>query len=161
MNERLALQVRSSLQATGFDDESLRWFDLGGAELLYELRILSAQQRRASAELVMERRMGPKEVTELARSVKDFDRRKAAEGYKDFTSAPGDCLSFACYRQSKEFSNPTDVEMTLKKALDFCVSEKARVKIENALEKLTNPTSTSVPDVAETSFLQVNPSACF
>lgn len=153
--------MRSSLQATGFDDESLRWFDLGGAELLYELRILSAQQRRASAEFVVERRMGPKEVTELARSVKDFDRRKGAEGYKDFTSAPGDCLAFSCYRQSKEFSNPTDVEMTLKKALDFCVSEKARAKIENALEKLTNPPSTSVPDVAETSFLQVNPSACF
>lgn len=131
----VASQVRSSLIASGCDEETLAHFDVGGAELLYELRILSAQQRKASAEFAMERRMDPKGFNELARAVKDFERRKAAEGFKEFTSAPGDCLAFACYRQSKEYGSEVDEEAILKKALSFCVSEKARAKIENALNK--------------------------
>lgn len=151
----VASQVRNSLKSTGFDEEKLRFFDIGGGELLYELRILSNTQRRASAEFIIERRMSPKEACELARSVKDFERRKNTEGFKDFTSAPGDCLAFAFYRQSSEFQNQVEIISALEKALLVCVSDKARAKLEQKLRKVSNPSATEEPEVEELVHLQV------
>jgi hypothetical protein len=131
----VASQVRNSLKASGFEEERLRYFDIGGEELLYELRILSATQRKGSAVFIIERRMSPKEACELARSVKDFNRRKNSEGFRDFTSAPGDCLAFAFYRQSRECQDGEETEALLQKALEVCISEKARAKIEETLRK--------------------------
>jgi len=150
-----ASQVRNSLKATGFDEEKLRYFDLGGGEILYELRILSNAQRKASAEFIIERKMSPKEACELARSVKDFDRRKNTEGLKDFTSAPGDCLAFAFYRQSIEFQNQEDIVSALEKALLVCVSDKARTKLEQTLKKFTSPSVAEEPEVEESAHLQI------
>lgn len=150
-----ASQVRNSLKTSGFDEEKLRFFDLGGGELLYELRILSATQRKASAEFIIERKMSPKEACELARSVKDFDRRRNSEGYKDFTSAPGDCLAFAFYRQSIEFQNQDEIMSSLEKALLVCVSDKARAKLEQTLKNISEPSVTEEPEVAELAHLQV------
>jgi hypothetical protein len=148
-------QVRNSLKANGFDEEKLRTFDLGGGELLYELRILSAQQRRTSAEFVIERKMSPKEACELARSVKDFERRKNSEGYKEFTSAPGDCLAFAFYRKSIECQDEEEIEKNLQKGLQFCVSDKAKAKFRDALKKLAGKTVSEEPEEEEKTFLQV------
>lgn len=151
----VASQVRNSLKSTGFDEEQLRFFDLGGGELLYELRILSATQRKASAEFIIERKMSPKEACELARSVKDFERRRNTEGFKDFTSAPGDCLAFAFYRQSIEFQNQEEVVSALEKALLVCVSEKAKSKLEQTLKKVSGEDVAEEPEVAELVNLQV------
>jgi hypothetical protein len=116
----VASQVRNSLKASGFEEERLRYFDIGGEELLYELRILSATQRKGSAVFIIERRMSPKEACELARSVKDFNRRKNSEGF---------------YRQSRECQDGEETEALLQKALEVCISEKARAKIEETLRK--------------------------
>lgn len=148
-------QVRNSLKSTGFDEDKLRFFDLGGGELLYELRILSNTQRKASAEFIIERNMSPKEACELARSVKDFDRRKNSEGYKEFTSAPGDCLAFAFYRQSIEFQNEDEILSSLEKALLVCVSEKARAKLEQTVKRISSPPASEEAEVEELVHLQV------
>ncbi|XP_024402609.1 rubisco accumulation factor 1.1, chloroplastic [Physcomitrium patens] len=148
-------QVRNSLKANGFDEEMLRTFDLGGGELLYELRILSAQQRRTSAEFVIERKMSPKEACELARSVKDFERRKNSEGYKEFTSAPGDCLAFAFYRKSIECQDEAEIEKNLQKGLQFCVSDKAKAKFRDALKKLAGKAVSEELEEEGKTFLQV------
>jgi hypothetical protein len=153
----VASQVRSSLKASGFDEEKLASFDVGGDQLLYELRILSTQQRKASAEFLLERKLGMKEANELARAVKDFGRRKGVEGWKDFTSAPGDCLAFACYRQSKEYRDEVDKETVLNKALDYAVSAGAKSKLQQALKRISgdNETSSQDEDFTERSHLQV------
>jgi hypothetical protein len=97
----VASQVRSSLKTSGLDEEKLTYFDVGGDQLLYELRILSAQQRKASAEFLLERKLGVKEANELARAVKEYERRKGLEGRKDFTSAQArQIYSFTKARQS-------------------------------------------------------------
>ncbi|CAM6101919.1 unnamed protein product [Calypogeia fissa] len=126
-------QVRDSLMSTNMDKELVAWFDVGGAERLYELRTLSAQERKAAAQDVIERNMDAKLVRDLARAMKDFPRRKNAEGWTCFTTAPGDCLAFALYRQSKETTSDTEAESILNKALEFAVTEKARAKILSAL----------------------------
>lgn len=151
----VASQVRNSLKASGFDEQKLQYFDIGGGELLYELRILSATQRRASAEFIIERKISPKEACELSRSIKDFDRRKNSEGFKHFTSAPGDCLAFAFYRQSRECQDEEEVEAALQKALEVCATDKARAKIEETLKKLAGTEVCAEPEVVETAYLQV------
>ena len=151
----VAMQVRNSLKASGFDEEKLRFFDIGGGELLYELRILSGTQRKASAEFIIERNSSPKEACELARSVKDFPRRIGTEGFRDFTTAPGDCLAFAFYRQSKEYEDKGEAEAALQKALDVCVTDKARAKIQETLKRLTGPQASAEPQGEEAAYLQV------
>lgn len=128
------------------EDDKLAYFDIGGADLLYELRILSAAQRKSAAELVLERKMDTKECRELARAMKDYERRKREEGWDSFSFIPGDCLAFACYRQSKEFKNETDRENILKKGLEYAVSEKARAKISAFLEKGEEEIHVQKPD---------------
>ncbi len=152
----VASQVRSSLKTSGFDEEKLTYFDVGGDQLLYELRILSAQQRKASAEFLLERKLGVKEANELARAVKEYERRKGLEGRKDFTSAPGDCLAFAYYRKSKEYKDEVDKETVLSKALDYAVSEGAKSKLHEVLKRCSyGETSNLDEDLTERSHLQV------
>jgi hypothetical protein len=152
----VASQVRSSLKTSGFDEEKLTYFDVGGDQLLYELRILSAQQRKASAEFLLEKKLGVKEANELARAVKDYERRKGPEARKDFTSAPGDCLAFAYYRKSKEYKDELDKETVLNKALDYAASEGAKSKLHEALKSCSyGETSNLDEDLTERSHLQV------
>jgi hypothetical protein len=152
----VASQVRSSLKTSGFDEEKLTYFDVGGDQLLYELRILSAQQRKASAEFLLERKLGVKEANELARAVKEYERRKGLEGRKYFTSAPGDCLAFDYYRKSEEYKDEVDKETVLNKALDYAVSEGAKSKLQEALKRCSyGETSNLDEDLTERSHLQV------
>jgi len=150
----VASQVRSSLKTSGLDEEKLTYFDVGGDQLLYELRILSAQQRKVSAEFLLERKLGVKEANELARAVKEYERRKGVEGWKDFTSAPGDCLAFAYYRKSKEYKDEVDKETVLNKALDYAASEGAKSKLHEALKRCSYG-ETSNLDEDLTAHLQV------
>jgi hypothetical protein len=128
-------QVRDSLIASGLEKELVDWFDAGGAQRLYELRTLSAQERNAAARLVIEKDMEAKLVRDLSRAIKDFPRRKSVEGFKSFTTAPGDCMAFALYRQSKETNSDTEIESLLNRALEYAVTEKAKAKILSALNQ--------------------------
>uniref|UniRef100_A0A0D3HE66 Rubisco accumulation factor 1 C-terminal domain-containing protein n=1 Tax=Oryza barthii TaxID=65489 RepID=A0A0D3HE66_9ORYZ len=79
----VATQVRDSLVADegGFPAELLRYFDsYGGPELLYELRFLNARQRADAARHAIDRRLEPRGVRELARSMKDFPQRRGDDG---------------------------------------------------------------------------------
>ena len=84
----VATQVFSSLKASGVPTSRLHYFDAGGAEVLYELRTLSTNQRREAAEYVMENGLEIKEARELARCIKEHERRKRDEGHECFRSDP-------------------------------------------------------------------------
>ncbi|XP_024536106.1 rubisco accumulation factor 1.1, chloroplastic-like [Selaginella moellendorffii] len=131
----VACQVRDTLISTGMDAKSLEFFDfdVGGAAILYELRILSAPQRRVAAEYVIERAMGDsKAARDVARALKDFERRKREFGREFFSSDPGDCLAFWWYRQSKELKDG-EREDALRKALEFATSKSARSLLSSSL----------------------------
>lgn len=127
-------RVRSSLVSNGFDENSLAYYDIGGADILYEFRTLSTEQRKSAAEYAMERSMDGKEARELTRAMKDFGRRRK-EGWESFSSEPGDCLAYFFYCQSKEYKADSEREAALKKALSFAVTEKAKAKIQESLER--------------------------
>eukprot|EP00850_Spirogloea_muscicola_P023634 SM000373S13616 [mRNA] locus=s373:38575:42158:- [translate_table: standard] len=129
----VALQVYNSLKSSGLEPDKLAEFDNSGAELLYELRVLSAEGRRSAAEYAIEAGLDAKGCREVARCMKDYERRGREEGRSFFSAAPGDALAFAYYRQQKEARGEGAQKATLEKALSFAVSEKARKKLRQAL----------------------------
>ncbi|KAH1191965.1 Rubisco accumulation factor 1.2, chloroplastic [Glycine max] len=129
-------QVRDSLVQSNADPDLLAAFETGGAELLYEIRLLSASQRVAAARFLVENRCDGKAAQELARAMKDFPSRRGDKGWESFDyTLPGDCLSFMYYRQSKEHRNPSEQRTSaLEQALRVAETEAARNVILEELE---------------------------
>ncbi|KAH1138647.1 hypothetical protein AAZX31_10G157600 [Glycine max] len=129
-------QVRDSLVHSKADPDLLAAFETGGAELLYEIRLLSASQRVAAARFLVENRCDGKAAQELARSMKDFPSRRGDKGWARFDyTLPGDCLSFMYYRQSREHRNPSEQRTSaLEQALRVAETEAARNMILEELE---------------------------
>ncbi|XP_021888657.1 rubisco accumulation factor 1.1, chloroplastic [Carica papaya] len=132
----VAAQVRESLVQSNTDPDLVAEFDTGGAELLYELRLLSAAQRAAAARFIIENRFDAKGAQDLARAMKDYPRRRGDRGWDFFDySLPGDCLSFMYYRQSREHQNPSSERTAaLQQALEVAESEKAKGEVSRELE---------------------------
>ncbi|KAJ4719716.1 rubisco accumulation factor 1, chloroplastic [Melia azedarach] len=132
----VAAQVRDSLVQSNADPEVLAFFDTGGAELLYEIRLLSAAQRAEAARYAVENKLDAQGAQELARAMKDFPRRRGDIVWDKFNYAlPGDCLSFMYFRQSREHKNPSEERTAaLQLALQVAVSDNARHVIERELE---------------------------
>ncbi|KAF0898813.1 hypothetical protein E2562_011887 [Oryza meyeriana var. granulata] len=133
----VASQVRDSLLSEDFPDELLPYFDsYGGPELLYELRFLNARQRFDAARHAIDYRLEPKGVRELARSMKDFPRRRGDDGWEAFTrDSPGDCLAFARFRQSREAIDVEDAVVELERALQVVETDAARARVELEMER--------------------------
>ncbi|KAK6911344.1 Rubisco accumulation factor 1, alpha helical domain [Dillenia turbinata] len=133
----VATQVRNSiLQSSQITPEVLSFFDVGGAELLYELRLLSATQRAAAARYVVEKKFDGKGAREVARAIKDFPRRKEDLGWEHFDcKMPGDCLAFSYFRLSREHMNPSpERSAALDRAMEVTETERARERILKELE---------------------------
>ncbi|KAI8007870.1 hypothetical protein LOK49_LG07G01648 [Camellia lanceoleosa] len=132
----VAAQVRDSLIQSSTDPATLSFFDNGGAELLYEIRLLSASQRAAAARYVVENKFDAKGAQDLARAMKDFPRRRGDRGWDSFDyTLPGDCLSFMYYRQALENRDPSEERTAgLQVALETAVSEAAKKRILGDLE---------------------------
>ncbi|XAR53577.1 hypothetical protein NMG60_11022189 [Bertholletia excelsa] len=132
----VATQVRDSLIQFETDPDILSFFDTGGAELLYEIRLLSASQRAAAARFLVENKFDAKGARELARSMKDFPSRRGDKGWGSFNyTLPADCLSFMYYRQAQEHKNPSDERTAaLQQALAVAESEEAKKQVLVDLE---------------------------
>ncbi|CAL4933814.1 unnamed protein product [Urochloa decumbens] len=136
----VASQVRDSLlsESAAFPPDLIPYFDsIGGADLLYELRFLNARQRADAARHAIDYRLEPRGVRELARSMKDFPRRRGVdEGWEAFDRAsPGDCLAFARFRQSRERIDVAERVADLERALQVVETEPARARVELELER--------------------------
>ncbi|KAI3897077.1 hypothetical protein MKX03_009680 [Papaver bracteatum] len=131
----VAAKVRDSFSQTELEPQALAFFDNGGAEILYEVRLLSAAQRVASARYIIEKRFDARETQELAKAIKDFPRRQNDKGWENFNYlCPGDCLAFYFYRQSREHKNPSDQRtINLEKALEMAETDKAKKRILDEL----------------------------
>ncbi|GLT80859.1 hypothetical protein SLA2020_522710 [Shorea laevis] len=132
----VAAQVRDSLIQSNTEPDVVASFDTGGAELLYEIRLLSASQRAAAARYIVENVYDAKRTQDLARAMKDFPRRRGDKGWKSFDyTLPGDCLSFMYYRLSREHKNPSEQRTSaLQQALEVVESEKAKTEVLRELE---------------------------
>ncbi|GAQ82384.1 hypothetical protein KFL_001090310 [Klebsormidium nitens] len=128
-------QVYKSLGAQGFPEDQLRFFDIAGSGVLYELRVLAVNQRRSAAEYIIDNNLDAKGVRELAKAIKDHERKRGGEGRDAFTQAPGDAMAFAFYRNAKEARSEQERESLLEQGLSVVVTEAGRKKLEELLIK--------------------------
>ncbi|KAK3010666.1 hypothetical protein RJ639_010838 [Escallonia herrerae] len=132
----VAAKVRDSLIESNAGSDILSFFDQGGAEVLYEIRLLSASQRLAAARYIVEFNLDGRGAQELARAVKDFPRRRGDRGWNCFDyTLPADCLSFVYYRQALEHQqNSEQRKLALEKAAGVAQSEAARNWVQEELK---------------------------
>eukprot|EP00897_Mesotaenium_endlicherianum_P005623 jgi/Mesen1/5089/ME000252S04209 len=129
----VAAQVHGTLQANGISPGTLAYFDVGGADILYELRVLSGPQRVEGANYVAANKGDQKLARELARSMKELERRTKAEGRDSFSATPGDALAFSLYRAAKEQREEATKKSYLERGLSLAETESARRKLRAAL----------------------------
>ncbi|KAK9691726.1 hypothetical protein RND81_09G214800 [Saponaria officinalis] len=138
----VAAQVRLSIVESGtldfdLDGDVLGYFDSGGSELLYELRLLNTSQRAEAAKYIVRRKLFDGEkAKELARSIKDYPMRQGEKGLEWFDyNRPGDCLAFTYLRLSREFMENSDKRAAaLATALEVAESDKAVEYIREEIE---------------------------
>ncbi|KAE9593529.1 hypothetical protein Lal_00036284 [Lupinus albus] len=129
----VAAQVRDSLIQSNTDQQIISYFDIGGEQLLYEIRLLSAKQRASAAEFIVQNNLDVNGAQQLARAIKDFPSRKDERGRENFDyTLPGDCLAFMYYRQSREHgTNSSQRRLALERALSVAQTHKAKNAISH------------------------------
>lgn len=134
----VAAQVRETLVECDTDEETLSFFESGGAELLYEIRLLNAKQRVDAARFVVKNGFDAKEAQNLARAMKDYPRRLIEYGWDKFNGeSPGDCLAFWFFRLAQEHAAAAAEDMridAMEKAIEAVESESAREVLVEVLE---------------------------
>ncbi|XP_016488923.1 rubisco accumulation factor 1.2, chloroplastic [Nicotiana tabacum] len=135
----VAAQVRDSLvESAALDEETLSYFESGGAELLYEIRLLSARQRADAATFLVKNGFDAKQAQDLARAIKDYPRRRVEYGWDKFHGdSPGDCLAFMYFRLAQEYAAAASEDLrrsSMEKALEVAESESARNLLVMELE---------------------------
>lgn len=122
----VALQVYNSLISVNASEEVLKQLREAEIELLYELRTLSAAQRKAAAHYMVDNGLGVKSVRELAKAMKDHERRP--QGREGFTVAAADCLAFSLYRAACESTEEETRQAFVERALALTLSDTARAR---------------------------------
>ncbi|CAO2837025.1 unnamed protein product [Amaranthus hypochondriacus] len=133
----VAAQVLESIaESPQIEPETLAFFDSGGSELLYEIRLLSASQRTLTANYIVKRKLDGDKAREIARSIKDFPARQDEPGFRCFDyNMPGDCWAFWHFRLSKEFMlQPHKRNSALAAALDAAETDKAIERVREEIE---------------------------
>lgn len=131
----LSAQVYKSLGAQGFPEDQLRFFDIAGSGVLYELRVLAVNQRRSAAEYIIENNLDAKGVRDLAKAIKDHERKRGGEGRDAFSQAPGDAMAFAYWRNAKEATSEQERDSLVEQGLSVVVTDAGREKLEELLSK--------------------------
>ncbi|BDA49792.1 Rubisco accumulation factor 1, chloroplastic [Coccomyxa sp. Obi] len=140
----VSVQVYESLKRSGeLTPAQLAYFDReDGAELLYEMRLLSTN-RPPTAAYIADNELDPPMATLVARSVKEQQRRKGEnEGFSD---APGDCLAYKYYRDAMEAKKEDAKLSYVEKGLEVAVTDAARAKLRTVMA----PKEEAAPEAAQ------------
>jgi len=128
-------QVYNSLKKGGAPQEVQSYYSQRGSDILYELRLLTEEERASAAELTFEHKVDADEVKEVARAIKDFSRlRHLPEG---FSAHPGDAVAYQTWKQARQKSDLQLRSRFIAKGLKFAHTESARKKIEHLLTDFT------------------------
>ncbi|MEN9218195.1 MAG: RuBisCO accumulation factor 1 [Gloeomargarita sp. DG_2_bins_126] len=123
----VAGQVFDSLKDSPVQAE----FRTEGSDLLYELRLLSQQQRVACAEFVKQKRLDVTATREVVKAIKELSQYRVAPG---FSEHPGDAVAFQCWRLLRQNPNHPDRVRLLSRGLSYAHTETARTALEQLLD---------------------------
>ncbi|PMB04003.1 hypothetical protein CEN49_21790, partial [Fischerella thermalis CCMEE 5273] len=128
-------QVYNSIEKAGASQDVISHYQQRGSDILYELRLLTQEERAAAATLTFQHKIDADEAREIARAIKDFSRfRNPPEG---FSQHPGDAVAYQCWKLARQNSDFQTRSRLIAKGLKFAHTQTARQQIEQLLTDFT------------------------
>jgi Rubisco Assembly chaperone C-terminal domain/Rubisco accumulation factor 1 alpha helical domain/Rubisco accumulation factor 1 helix turn helix domain len=138
-------QVYNSLEKGGASEAVRNHYSQRNSDVLYELRLLTNEERAAAAELTFQHKLDCDEVREIAKAIKDFSRlRNIPQG---FTKNPGDAVAYAAWKFAKQNSDLQERSRLIARGLRFAHTDTARKQIEQLLTDFTVSSQHQAPRV--------------
>ncbi len=93
-------QVYNSLEKFGVSEATRSHYGTRGSDVLYELRLLTQEERAAAAELIFVHNVDADEAREIAKALKEFSYyRTLPEG---FSAHPGDAVAHQVWKLARQ-----------------------------------------------------------
>jgi hypothetical protein len=127
----VAAQVYDSLVKAQVNPNTLTYFQGPRSDILYELRILTQEQRAEAALLAQEKNLDVDETRDMAKALQTFAR--LAQVPAEFTRTAGDAVAYQYWKQAKQKKDLPERARLIAKGLKFAHSAKAREAIEKLL----------------------------
>ncbi len=133
----VAAQVFSSMTEVGIQPATETHYSRVGSDSLYELRILSKEDRAAVADFLQERSINSEGSKEVVKAVKEFaDLRQWPEG---FSNHPGDAVAYQYWRYAKQQNDLMEKTRLVARSLLFAHTPTARQQVEKLLGAVDLP----------------------
>ncbi|SRR5579883_73695 len=128
-------QVYNSLEKAGASEAVRSYYSTRGSDVLYELRLLTHEERAAAAELTFQHKLDLDDAREVAKAIKDFSRlRTLPEGFENY---PGDAVAYQCLKLARQNSDLQERSRLIGKGLRYAHTQTARQQIERLLTDFT------------------------
>lgn len=131
----VATQVFRSMLEQGISEAVKTRFEQTGSDSLYEFRVLSASDRVAAAELVVERSLNSEGAKDVARALKEFSRLTPPP--EAFPHHPTDAVAYHYWRLARQQGDLQERSRLIAQGLRFATSASARQHIEQLLTDFT------------------------
>jgi hypothetical protein len=128
-------QVYNSLEKGGASQATRSHYALRGSDILYELRLLTHEERAAAAELTFFHKVDADEAREVAKAIKDFSRLGILPA--GFSTDPGDAVAYQSWKLARQNSDLQQRSRLIAKGLRFATTQAARQQIEQLLTDFT------------------------
>lgn len=139
----VAFQVYVTLLKAGVSENVRSRFERTGSDSLYELRILTQDQRAAAAEFIVSRSLDSEGAREVAKAVKEFSRRSnLPEG---FSNHPGDAVAYEYWKVARQQNDIQERSRLIARGLMFAHTQSARQHVEKLLTELLGGKTRQAP----------------
>lgn len=139
----VAGQVYKSITEGAVSDAVLEHFTTRGSDSLYELRILSKEDRAKAVQFIYDQGLDSEHVRDIAKALKEFSyRSQPPEG---FTDHPGDAVAFSYWGLARQKSDLQERSRLIAQGLRFAHSPGARAAIEKLLTDFAVVKAKSAP----------------
>jgi hypothetical protein len=128
-------QVYNCLEKFGASEAARSHYATRGSDVLYELRLLTQEDRATAAELTFVHKLDLDETRDVAKAIKDFSYfATLPEG---FTAHPGDAIAYQSWKLARQNTDLQQRSRLIAKGLRFAHTQTARQKIEQLLTDFT------------------------
>ncbi|ESA36072.1 hypothetical protein N836_08820 [Leptolyngbya sp. Heron Island J] len=127
----VAGQVYQSITGGAVSDSVLKHFTTRGSDSLYELRILSKDDRAKAVQFIYDQGLDSEQVRDVAKALKEYGYRSDLP--PGFTNHPGDAVAFSYWSLARQTSDLQARSRLIAQGLRFAHSIGAREAIEKLL----------------------------
>ncbi|KGF72900.1 hypothetical protein DO97_04160 [Neosynechococcus sphagnicola sy1] len=131
----VAAQVYATLVVTAAPEAVQAHFQQRGSDILYELRVLTQEERAEAAALIWAKKLDVDGAREVVRALKDYGR--LPELPKGFSRHPGDAMAHQYWKQARQQPDLQARSRLIGQAFTYVHSEAARHQIEQLLTDFT------------------------